>query len=213
MAYGKEQLLGQVLINRGLITREQMDEALREQKSSGGFLGGILIKLGYISQDELFSIYAEQLGVEYVKLKNRVISSAVIEKVPAKFASHYKLIPLDLKDGILTIAVTNPLDIHTLDDIKLLLGYETEPVLASEEDILEAIRRYYGVGAETLEKMMAGEETKEGESKLEIARTEDIEDMAQDASIIKFVNQVFLQGYRDRANDIHIEPFEDETKV
>jgi len=212
MIYKKEILLGQFLIDKNLITVSELDGALKEQKKSGGFLGSILIKLGYLSQDELFPVLAEQLGVEYVKLKDRNINPSVIEKVPAKFASHYKLIPLDIKDGVLTIALANPVDIHTIDDIKLLLGYDTKPVLASEEDIVEAIRKYYGVGADTLEKMMAGAETK-GTFEVKSSRTEDIEDMVQDASIIKFVNQIFLQAYKDRATDIHIEPYEDETKV
>lgn len=205
-----EKLLGKLLTDRSLITQEQLDEALKEQRKSGGFLGNVLVKLGHISQDILFPVIADQLGVEYVKLKSRSISPSVIEKVPAKFASHYKLIPLDMKDGVLTIAITNPLDIHTIDDIKLLLGYETRPVLASEDDIVEAIRKYYGVGADTLERMMAGTEAKEG---LEIGKAENIEDMAQDASIIKFVNQIFLQACKDRATDIHIEPYEDEMRV
>ena len=213
MVFKKELLLGQLLIDKKLITAEQLDGALKEQKKSGGFLGNVLLKMGHISQDELFPVLAEQLGVEYVKLRSREINPGVIEKVPAKFASHYKLIPLDMKGNVLTIAVTNPLDIHTMDDIKLLLGYDTRAVLASEDDIVEAIRKYYGVGADTLEKMMVGAEAGREGLEIETSRTEDIEDMARDASIIKFVNQVFLQAYKDRATDIHIEPYEDEMKV
>ncbi len=213
MAYKKEILLGQLLVDRHLITVEQLDEALKEQKKTGGFIGNILIKMGFITQDALYPVLAEQLNVEYVKLRNRDITSSVLEKVPAKFASHYKLIPVDIRNNVLTIAVTNPLDIHTIDDIKLLLGYETKPVLASEEDIVDAIRRYYGVGADTLEKMMAGAETKEKGIDVEMPKAEDVDDMARDASIIKFVNQLFLQAYKDRATDVHIEPYEDEMKV
>ena len=212
MTFKKEILLGQLLINKSLITIDQLEAALREQKKSDGFLGSTLIKMGYISEDDLFQVLAEQLGVEYVKLKNRHIEPEIIEKVPAKFASHYKLIPISFADDILTIAVTNPLDIHTIDDVKLLLGYETKVVLANEEDIIDAIRKYYGVGADTLERMMAGTEAKDN-IMVEGPKTENIEDMAQDASIIKFVNQLFLQAYKDRATDIHIEPYEDEMKV
>lgn len=212
MVFKKELLLGQLLVDRKLITVEQLDEAIKEQKKTGDFLGNILLKKGYVDEDKLFPVIAEQLDVEYVKLKNIEIEPEVIEKVPAKFASHYKLIPTDFSDNILTIAVTNPLDIHTIDDVKLLLGCETSMVLASEEDIIDAIRKYYGVGADTLEKMMAGEGAKE-EFFVSTPKTEDIEDMAQDASIIKFVNQLFLQAYKDRATDIHIEPYEDEMKV
>ncbi|MDD5680587.1 MAG: ATPase, T2SS/T4P/T4SS family [Candidatus Omnitrophica bacterium] len=212
MVYKKEVLLGQLLVDKNIITTEQLDEAIREQKKSGGFLGNVLLRLGYIEEDALFPVIAEQLGVEYVKVKNTRISASVIEKVPAKFASHYKLIPIDFTDDVLTIAVTNPLDVHTIDDIKLLLGYEAKVVLASEEDIIDAIREYYGIGADTLEKMMAGADTKDNFA-VEASKTENIEDMAQDASIIKFVNQLFLQAYKDRATDIHIEPYEDEMKV
>ncbi|MBN1872568.1 MAG: type II secretion system ATPase GspE [Candidatus Omnitrophica bacterium] len=212
MAYQNEKLLGRLLVQKQLINTRQLDEGLKEQRKSGGFLGSVLVKLGYISQDSLLSVLAEQLGVEYVKLKNRNIQPGIIEKVPAKFASHYKLIPVDMENDVLVIAVTNPLDVHTMDDVKLLLGYDTKPVLASEDDIVEAIRKYYGVGADTIEKMMAGTEAREDLS-IQGPKTEDIEDMAQDASIIKFVNQVFLQAYKDRATDIHIEPYEDEMKV
>lgn len=212
MVFKKEVLLGQLLVDGKIITVEQLDEAVREQKKSGGFLGNIILRLGYADEDKLFPVIAEQLNVEYVKLKNAQIGPEVIEKVPAKFASHYKLIPIDFSDNILTIAVTNPLDIHTIDDIKLFLGCDTDIVLASEGDIVDAIRKYYGVGADTLERMMAGGGAKEEFSVL-APKTEDIEDMAQDASIIKFVNQLFLQAYKDRATDIHIEPYEDEMKV
>lgn len=213
MVYRKEVLLGQALLDRKLITRDHLEEALKEQKKSGGFLGNVLVRMGFISEDNLLRLLAEQLGIEFVKLKNMDISPGIIEKVPAKFASHYKIIPVDMKNDVLTIAVTNPLDIHTMDDIKLILGYNTKPVLAGENDIVEAIRRYYGIGAETLEKIMAGEDTKEEKGELEITKTVDIEDMAQDASIIKFVNQIFLQAHHERATDIHIEPYEDEMKV
>ncbi|MBL7071968.1 MAG: Flp pilus assembly complex ATPase component TadA [Candidatus Omnitrophica bacterium] len=213
MVFKKETLLGQALIDKKLISQQQLDAALKEQKKTGGFLGNVLVGLGYISQDGLLRVLAEQLGVEFVKLRHLNINPAIIEKVPAKFASHYKIIPIDLKDGVLTIAVTNPLDIHAMDDIKLILGFDTKPVLAGEDDIVEAIRKYYGIGAETLEKMMAGEEIREEAAGFDVGKSEDAEDMAQDASIIKFVNQIFLQAYRDRATDIHIEPYEDEMKV
>ncbi|MCG2705676.1 MAG: Flp pilus assembly complex ATPase component TadA, partial [Candidatus Omnitrophica bacterium] len=212
MVFKKELLLGQLLVNKNIITVGQLDEAIKEQKKTGGFLGNILLKKGYVDENKLFPVIAEQLDVEYVKLKSIEIEPEVIEKVPAKFASHYKLIPTDFRDNILTIAVTNPLDIHTIDDVKLLLGCDTNMVLASEGDIIDAIRKYYGVGADTLEKMMAGEGARE-EFSVNAPKTEDIEDMAQDASIIKFVNQLFLQAYKDRATDIHIEPYENEMKV
>ncbi len=211
MILRKTVLLGQFLLDRGIITADKLDKALKEHKKTNEFLGTTLVKLGFISEEELVPLLAEHLNIRYVKLKNTSIDPKVIEKVPAKFACHYKLMPISFKDNNLNLGVTDPLDIQTLDDIKLLLGYEITPVLCGEKDILEAIKKYYGVGAETIESMM--EDTVGEALPAEFKKTEDIEEMAEDASIIKFVNQILLQAYRDRSTDIHIEPYEDELKI
>lgn len=211
MVLKKTILLGQFLIDKGLITTEELDKALKENKKTDEFLGTTLVKLGFITEEELIPVLAQQLGIRYVKLSTLSIDPGVIEKVPAKFVCHYKLVPISFKENNLTLAVTDPLDVHTLDDIKLLLGCEITPVLSGEKDILDAIKKYYGVGAETLETMMA--ESAPGGLAGEINKTEDIEEMAGDASIIKFVNQILLQAYRDRGTDVHIEPYEDELKI
>jgi len=120
--------------------------------------------------------------------------------------------PVKFNDNALTVALTDPLDIEILDDLRLLLGCDINAVLAGGQDIVDAIRRYYGVGAETIEKIMhAGKDIEE--ILLSRARTEDIEDVAEDASMIRFVNQILSQAVRDRATDIHIEPYEDELRV
>jgi type II secretion system protein E len=132
--------------------------------------------------------------------------------VPAKFACHYKLIPLEKRQNNLTVAISDPLNIQTLDDLRLLLKIEINPVLASQKDILEAIRKYYGVGADTIERMKLEPSPLQGLETLKVA-VEDLEGLAEDASIIKFVNQIITQAVCDRATDIHIEPFEDQLRV
>jgi len=207
------EIIGQILIQKGLITISQLDKALKEQEKTGGLLGTILVKLGYIDKGRLFNVLSEQFGTKYVKLKNIKIPHETIEQIPAKFATHYKLIPIKYEENTITVAMANPLDIHTLDDLKLLLKKDINTVLSSEDEIIEAIKRYYGVGAETIEKITpeAGE-AKEAQA-FQGQVTEDIVKSAEDASIIKFVNQVFLEAYRDRATDIHIEPYEDELSI
>lgn len=163
-------------------------------------------------REKIFSVLSRQLGIPCVRTKDKKIDKFVLEKVPAKFASHYKLMPLDLKGKTLTVVVTDPLDVHTLDDIKLLLGLEIQPVLGGEKDILEAIKKYYGIGADTIERIMA-ETTHLAELKLPSAATQDMEELVEDASIIKFVTQIIQQAYYDRATDIHIEPYEDEITI
>lgn len=205
-------LIGEMLIDGEVITPEQLDAALKEQKKTGKFICQTIVGLGFASEEKIFAVLSKQLGIPYVRIKDRSIDKAIIEKVPAKFASHYKLMPLELKGNKLTIVVTDPLDVHTLDDIKLLLSLEIHPVLGGEKDILEAIKKYYGIGADTIERIMA-ETAHPEELKLPTAATQDVEELVEDASIIKFVNQIIQQAYYDRATDIHVEPYEDEMKV
>ncbi len=205
--------IGEMLVAKGLITSDQLEAASREQKKHGGYIGEHLIRLGFIKEDDFYPVLSEHLGVEFVRLKDITIPPSVIKAIPAKFASHYKFMPLSLEGNILTIGVTDPLDIQTIDDIKLVLGYEIKAVLSTEGDILDAIKKYYGIGAETIDRIIskAGEEKRP--SDIGVEKTQDIEEMAEDASIIKFVNQILAQAYRDHATDIHIEPYEDELKV
>jgi len=212
MAFKEDNLLGQLLVQSGFITIAQLEQALAEQQKTGGLLGSVLVRLGFIDEEELCHILSTQFGIKYLKLKNIKIPPAAIESVPAKFATHYKLIPIDIRDDTITVALSNPLDIHVLDDLKLLLKKEIETVLSGESDIIEAIKKYYGVGAETIEKITpAARAMAEEGSRAPL--TEDISTSAEDASIIKFVNQILLEGYRDRATDIHIEPYQYELVV
>ena len=208
----ESELIGQLLLQKGLITLGDLERALLEQEQTGGRLGSVLVKMGFITEQKLGELLAEQFNTKYISLKNIKIPHSVIEKIPAKFVTHYNLIPIDFKANTITVAMSNPMDIHTLDDLKLLLKKDVKAVLASEEDIAGVIKTYYGVGAETIEKMTpeaAPEKMITPQSQV----TEDIVTSAEDASIIKFVNQIFLEAYKERATDIHIEPYEDELRV
>jgi len=193
--------LGQLLVEKQIITSEQLDIALRKQKETGELLGAILLGLGFVDEEMVF--------LPALAGKNTPIALEVIGQIPAKFASYYQVIPVELKNNILTLATTRPLDVHVLDEIGLVVKARLKPVLASEKDILEAIRQYYGVGAETIEQMM---DTVQPVRSLE-SDVANIEEIESEASISKFLNQIFLEAYRDRATDIHIEPFEDELQI
>lgn len=205
-------LIGQILIDEGIITPEQLSAGLEEQKKTGDFICTTLVKLGFASEERVFTTLSRCLKVPYVKLKDKDIEPQIIQKVPARFASHYKIIPLEIQDNKLIIAMINPLDIRALDDIRLLLDIEVKGALVSELEIQEAIRKYYGVGAETLERIIS-EEAPSQELSMETQKAEDLEVLAEDASIIKFVNQILSEAIKDRATDIHLEPFEDELRT
>ncbi len=212
MSSKEYELIGQLLVQKGIVTINALERALLEQEKSKTLLGETLIKLGSITEEAFYRALSEQLGVEYIRLKDIEIAPSIIDEIPAKFACYYKLIPIRSENNIITIAIADPLDIHTLDDIKLLLKKEIKTVLASEKDIIEAIKKYYGVGAETIERIALGS-SQEKLISVQSQETQDLIGAAEDASIIKFVNQLLLEAYRDRATDVHIEPYEDELKA
>lgn len=211
MAFKNNIQIGQMLIEEGVITPQQLETALREQQKTKEFICSALVRLGFASEEKIFSVLSKQLKIPYIKIKDITISPDVISKIPAKFASHFKLMPIEIEKNVLTCAVTDPLNVQILDEIRLLLGFEVKAVLSGEKDILESIHKYYGLGADTLEKMVS--EKKEQDSAPLLEKTEDIEALIEDASVIKFVNQILLKAVQERATDIHIEPFEDELKV
>ena len=204
-------LLGDLLLQRGLISREQLQHALAEHLHSPEYLGKALVRLGYVSEDDLIRVLAEQLEMPCVHLKDATIDPHALKKVPAKLASHYNFLPLWFDEAdVLHIAMADPFDVHILDELKLLLDSEVRPVLAGPRDIQDAIQRYYGLGASAVEQLLhADRQTTPATA----AVAEDIGAAADEASVMSFVNQLLLQGVRDRATDIHIEPYERAVRI
>ncbi len=202
--------LGQSLVEKRLLSLEQLEACVKRQQETGGELGCILLESGFLKDENaLLPVLAAGMGVAHAVLKDVEIPKGVIAKIPAQFASHYKVIPLQYADGVLTIATTRPLDVHLLDEVGLVVNAKLNPVLSTSKDIAEAIRRYYGLGAETIERMMGTVRPA-----LQAAQgVTNIEEIESEASIGKFLNQILLEAYRDRATDIHIEPFEDELQI
>jgi len=213
--------LGELLIRRGILTQAQLDMALSEHHRTGELLGRAMIRLGFISEEQLLTTLAEQLAIPFVpSLKERKIADDVIQKVPARFVWHYKFMPLALKGNTLTIAVSNPLDVWPTEDIKFHLGFEVEVVLAVEEEIMASIKKYYGMGAAIVEDILDKEKAQPAagpkvaeEGIGAITVLDSPEKMAQDASVVKLVNQLLAEAIQSRATDIHIEPFRDRVKV
>ncbi len=205
--------LGQLLREKNLISEEQLQEALLKQKESTEYLGQILLRSGFIDEEsEFLTVLSEHIGVPFISLKEIPIDPEVISKVPAQFALFYKIIPIDFQNDTITIATGRPLDIHVIDAVGLIFPGKIKTVLASEKDILETIRTYYGIGAETVEKMIINGET-ESISDKAVILTENIEDITGEATVSKLVNQIILAAHNDRATDIHIESFENDLSI
>ncbi|MFH2137749.1 MAG: GspE/PulE family protein [Candidatus Omnitrophota bacterium] len=205
--------IGEILVAKGMLTPEQLDAAMEESKRSGLVLGKTLVRLKLINEQELLNALGEQLGMHfYASLRGIVVPQAVIDAVPVKFVWHYKTMPLKLESNLLTIAVSDPMEVWSMEDIKLHLGYNVERVLATEKEILGAIRKYYGFGADTVNKILQQDDMKET-ARPQIDVIEDLEDSAHDVSVIKLVNQILSDAVTSRATDIHIEPYRDKVRV
>jgi type II secretory ATPase GspE/PulE/Tfp pilus assembly ATPase PilB-like protein len=206
--------IGELLVQKGLITPEQLVIALEEGRKTGEVIGKTLVSMKLITQEQLLKTLGEQLGIPFrASLKEIDVSPEVIKAVPAKFVLHYKFMPLSIKGKVLTIAVSDPLAVWPMEDLRLHLGYDIERVLATEAEILLILRRYYGVGSETVEEILTQEASAQSGPKPRVEEIEDLEKSAEDASVIKLVNQILTEAVAGRATDIHIEPFHNKVQV
>src|ERR1700681_422686 len=148
--------LGEILIKESLITSDQLRQALEHQKASGGRLGTCLMKLGFISDDEITGVLSRQYGVPSINLKFYEVDASVIKLIPQDTAVRYQIVPLSRVGSTLTIAMTDPTNVFAMDDIKFMTGFNVEPVVASETAIAEAITKFYGEveSGEELDKVM-----------------------------------------------------------
>jgi len=199
--------LSEALLEKGLLPSQEIASLLPQVESSTESLQQLLIKRGILAEKDILTVLAERLKISFVSLKSVDIDRVVLEKVPLKIAMHYRFVPLEIKRRIITIATAVPFDIKTQDEIRTQLGYGVELTLATQQDITEALKKYYGLGAETLDKISVATSQEEA-SPMQSGRAavEDIEKSAGDASVIKLVNQIILEGWKKRATDIHIEP-------
>lgn len=202
----RKRRLGDILIEKGLITEQDLNKALNIQNSSGEKLGEILLKMGVIKEEDLYSALAEIYNVPYVNLEDVAIDSNVVKLVPEYICRRYKVLPLKMDGDRIVVAMSNPVNIYALDDIRILTGKEVDPVLAPESQILQALDKIYTVQKgieETLIDMGPTEE--DVESPVEILEDE--------APVVRLVNLTITQAVQEGASDIHIEPTENDVKI
>ena len=173
-----------------------------------------MMKQGMITEDGLLEIWSKHFHLPVLDLKRATVNKAAIDKVPLKVAEYYRFLPVTFENRKLTIAVSAPCDIRKQDEIRTHLGCLVDMVLARSEDISEAIKKWYGLGAGTIEKIL---QTADKEAEIHKApaeeKVEEIEKLAEDASVVKLVNQILLDAHHKRATDIHIEPYRGKIKI
>jgi len=201
--------MGDILIDQGLITPQQLKEALEMQRNGNQKrLGEIFIETGVITREELYEVLQYVFETEYVDLSNYVIDPEVISLIPEKTALRLKLIPISKNNGELVIAMANPLDVYAIDFVRDHTKIKKiKSLMASEEDILNAITNYYELGEydDILERLGTEVEFKEEEYEEDSKKLEAI---SREAPIIQLVNMLIVQGVKDRASDVHVEPIE-----
>ncbi len=207
------KLIGELLVKKNLVTQKQVDEALKESAQTGEMLGKVLVGRGLVKEVDLLRVLAEQFNLPfYLHLKEVGISTEAIKAVPAKFVQHYGFIPINLENQVLTVAVYNPMDVWLAENIKINLGFKVARVLTSRHEVEGAIHKYYGAVAGTVDRIMEGKASA-GTKLVKDESVEDIEKNADEASVIKLVNQIISEAIKMRATDIHIEIYVDKVAL
>ncbi len=196
-----------ILSNAGTISRETLDQCFKQAELSGQPFLQLVLGTGVIREPELLELFSKASGLPVVNLKAITPEAAIFERVPVKFAAYYKFFPIRQEDGKLLVAASRIFDIHTLDEIRFALGFDIAMCFAPEKDIEEMLQKYYGLAADTVEKIIS--ETPMGERSVSTPlsqEVEDIEKLAAAPSVAHVVNQIILDAYKKRASDIHLEP-------
>jgi general secretion pathway protein E len=198
--------LGQLLIDRGLIAAEDLDRALELQRERRGEkVGKILVDMGYIAQRDLLAALSQQLGLPVAQLTGAPPEAPELEGLSARFLRQALVFPLSIDEGALTLAMADPLDFETINAVQSSTRLEVRPQFATDQEILDAIDRYYSEG----DRQSAAADFAAGDED----DLEHLRDMASEAPVIRLVNSMIAQAVERRASDIHIEPFDKEFRV
>lgn len=210
-------LLGQLLLWNKIITQEQLDEALEEQKKTKKKLGTILIEKGYVEEKTLNDFLSKQYGVKSVDLNSIEIPRDVIKKVPANIAKKYILMPVGVENGRLKVAISDPTNIFAIDEVRFVTGMNVIPLFSNERSIMRAIDKYYGTSTELEEIAESLDEfskdvnvLKEGESEIDV---DQLEKSAEEEPIVKLANTILSRAVQEGVSDIHIETYENDLRI
>ena len=212
--------IGQILVDLGFLTDEQLEIVLEEQEQQpGALLGRIAEDMQLITDEQLIQALAEQMGMQTVSLEDAQFDDEVISKITETMAQLYRVVPLSFENNVLTIATCDPQNLTIQDELRTFLGHDISMVIATERDVLQTISRHYDSETESVEKLVQqladDEELKAAISALETEKFNitDAEALADSAPVRKLLNMVLLLAIKDHASDIHFEPFEDEFRI
>ncbi|HBS47582.1 TPA: type II secretion system protein GspE [Candidatus Dependentiae bacterium] len=204
--------ISEILIQKGIITEEQHRECQKIKKETGKITGQVLLEKGYVTKQELAEALAIQMSVPFIdKITDKMINTEILSKIPLKFLRQHIVIPIIYNDQKI-IVTADPRDLQPIDDLSLLLKGNAGYAVASDETILEGINKYYPLETSS-EMMAELKEGEAEEFELATFEEKDLLEMANEAPIIKLVNHIFFQAVKEEASDIHIEAFEKEVRI
>lgn len=211
--------LPELLIEEKLVTERQLQKAMAQQTKTNEKLEKILVQLGFLSEKDLTEVIGKQIGVSFVDLENLTIDPEILHLVPEHLARRYKAIPIEHNANKLTLAMMDPLNVIAIDDIRLITGYDIQPVIATEDTIIKTIERNFGVTelqeAQARVKDLASAEAETlqtVEEEAEIA-VDKLKKLVDEAPIVRVVNLIISQAINDKASDIHVEPDQKQVRV
>jgi type IV pilus assembly protein PilB len=209
--------LGDLLIREGLITKEQLDKALQEQKSNGQRLGYNLVKMGFVQETEITKMLARQYRMPAVDLARFEVDPKIVKMIPADIALKHLVLPLKREGRTLTVAMADPTNLSVIDDLKFITRYDIFPVIAGEYTLRNALDKNYEQVDAQLDTLLKDME-EEGDAELEVVAQQEEDEQAgaasaDDAPVVKLINAILTDAVKRGASDIHIEPFEHEIRV
>lgn len=211
-----QRRLGQILVDLGYLDENQLWDVLEEQKQSPGeVIGQVAVRMGLVTQEQVTEALAEQWGMAVVNLDDTNIPPKVLELVPETMASIYKIMPISLKDDVLTVAMADPQNVAALDDLRNFLGYDVRGAVSTLQAVEAAIARHYAAREDSIEDVISSldgldVDTDDDDGVYDLGGDEEL---AETQPIRKLLNMVMLLAIKDQASDIHFEPFEDEFKI
>jgi type IV pilus assembly protein PilB len=199
--------LGDILLEGGLVNPTQLEAAYEEQQRVGRALGRVLIEQGVLTESQLVSALATQIGLRFVDLSDFAVDGSAVGRVPGAVCRRHSAIPIGFEDNKLLVAMADPANVFAIDDIRSLTGMDVKPVVATRADVAAAIDRYYRADSDMddITSILDAQEEEDDLSK--------VKEIVEDAPIVKYVNLLITQAIQDRASDIHLEPTEHDLRV
>lgn len=214
-----QKKLGEILIDGGLLTQEQLRQALVSKRNTKLKLGEFLVRQGILRESQLIDFLSEQLKIEKYHPEKYPLDLSLANVIPADIAQKHQVVPLMRKANLLIIGVTDPLDIRALDTVEAVTNIEVEPVICAEQQLNQLIGSLYGAYSDLDDVLESIQQVKYGETDIEVEKggedvqVSSLQDMAEEAPIVRLANSILSQAVRERASDVHISPEKDYVQV